>query len=323
MDRDELLKLYYLMVLSRRFEEECEELYKLGEIGGYLHLGIGQEAIPVGTISVSEKGDHVVATYREHIHAIVKGIPPKVVMAELLGKRCGCSKGLGGSMHLFSKELNFWGGYGIVAQGLPVAVGIGYALKYKGLGEVVLCFFGDGATNNGSFYESLNLAKVFNLPIVFICENNQYAIGTHYRDVSAVEEIYKRACAHNIPSERVDGMDILKVVERTKFALEWAREGRGPYFLEFLTYRYKGHSMADPYKYKSEAEFELWKRRDPIKRFEKFLEEKNFLDESLKEQIKAKAEREVKEAVEFARSCQELSFEEMESLIYSEKVELS
>jgi pyruvate dehydrogenase E1 component alpha subunit len=271
MDQAELLSLYQQMVVIRRLEEKCAELYQQGKIGGFLHLYIGQEATGVGAISVRSQHDNVITAYRDHGIAVACGMAPKVALAEMLGKITGCCKGKGGSMHLADKRLNFWGGHAIVGAHIPLATGLALANKYRGEDAVTLCFFGDGATNIGYFHEGLNLAAVWDLPIVFICENNQYGMGTSIERASAVAEMRQKAEGYGMPSARVDGMELLAVREATSLAIAHARSGKGPYFLESLTYRYRGHSMGDPERYRKQDEVRRWQRDDPIGKFEQVL----------------------------------------------------
>jgi len=253
------------MLLARAFEERAAEEYSAGNIAGFLHLYPGEEAVAVGVLHAAEPADYVVTTYREHVHALVRGVPANAVMAELFGKKAGCSGGMGGSMHLFDRERRFMGGYAIVGETFPVATGIGYAIALRGLPEAVICFFGDGAVNQGTFHESLNMAALWKLPVLFACENNHYQIGTEIHRHSAVVEVYKRACAYQIPARKIDGMDVLAVHRATQDALAQIRAGNGPQFLEFETYRFRGHSMADPGSYRPRVEVQAYENEDPVK----------------------------------------------------------
>ncbi len=264
MDQETRLKMLHDMLLARAFEERAAEEYTKGNIGGFLHLYPGEEAVAVGVLHAAEPSDYIVSTYREHVHALVRGMTPGSVMAELFGKRDGCSHGMGGSMHLFDRERRFMGGYAIVGETYPVAVGIGYAVAMRRLPEAVICFFGDGAVNQGTFHESLNMAALWKLPVLFVCENNHYQIGTEIHRHSAVTEVYKRACAHRIPARRVDGMDVLAVHAATRQALDQIRQETGPYLLEFETYRFRGHSMADPGTYRPRVEVQAHEQEDPV-----------------------------------------------------------
>ncbi|HFD79057.1 MAG TPA: pyruvate dehydrogenase (acetyl-transferring) E1 component subunit alpha [Gammaproteobacteria bacterium] len=264
MESRTLRALLHDMLLARAFEERAAEEYTRGNIAGFLHLYPGEEAVAVGVLHAAEPSDYIVSTYREHVHALVRGIPPGVLMAELFGRKDGCSGGLGGSMHLFDRERRFMGGYAIVGETFPVAAGIGYAVAMRQLPEAVICFFGDGAVNQGTFHEALNMTALWQLPVLFVCENNRYQIGTEIHRHSAVAEVYKRACGYRIPAHRVDGMDVLAVHEATQAALAEIRGGNGPQFLEFETYRFRGHSMADPGLYRSKVEVQSFEQEDPI-----------------------------------------------------------
>ncbi len=264
MDQETRLQMLHDMLLARAFEERAAEEYTKGNIGGFLHLYPGEEAVAVGVLHAAEPSDYVVSTYREHVHAMVRGMPPGVVMAELFGKRDGCSRGMGGSMHLFDRERRFMGGYAIVGETYPVAIGIGYAIAMRKLPEAVICFFGDGAVNQGTFHESLNMAALWKLPVLFVCENNHYQIGTEIHRHSAVTEVYRRACAHRIPARKADGMDVFEVHQATRMALDQIRQDTGPYLLEFETYRFRGHSMADPGTYRPKVEVQAKEKEDPV-----------------------------------------------------------
>ncbi|WP_308388512.1 thiamine pyrophosphate-dependent enzyme [Acidithiobacillus sp. AMEEHan] len=256
------------MLRARALEETAAEEYAAGRIAGFLHLYPGEEAVAAGVLSCAEPGDYIVSTYREHVHALLRGIPAAAILAELLGKKTGVSGGMGGSMHLFDAQRRFLGGYAIVGETFPIALGAGYAVAYRQLPEAVICFFGDGAVNQGTFHESLNMAALWRLPILFVCENNHYQIGTEIHRHSAVVEVYRRACAYNIPAERINGMDVLAVQQAAEQALALIRAGQGPQFLEFETYRYRGHSMADPGAYRPASEVQAYQSQDPIKELE-------------------------------------------------------
>ncbi len=266
MESDALKKMLRDMLLARAFEERAAQEYAQGNIAGFLHLYPGEEAVGVGVLHAAEPADYVVSTYREHVHALVRGVPARVVMAELFGRKTGCSGGMGGSMHLFDRERRFMGGYAIVGETFPVATGIGYAIAMRELPEAVICFFGDGAVNQGTFHESLNMAALWKLPVLFVCENNHYQIGTEIHRHSAVAEVYKRACGYRIPARRVNGMDVLAVHRATAEALRQVRAGNGPQFLECETYRFRGHSMADPGSYRPKVELQAFEKgEDPVK----------------------------------------------------------
>jgi pyruvate dehydrogenase E1 component alpha subunit len=314
----ELLDLLRRMMLIRRFEEKAAEMYARGRIAGFLHLYIGQEAIAVGAIACVEPDDYIITHYRDHGQALARGMKPGPVMAELFGKSTGVSRGRGGSMHLFDVSKNFMGGYAIVAGHLPLACGLALASKHLGNGRIVLCFFGDGAVNQGEFHESLNLAAVWRLPLVLLCENNLYGMGTDIRRVSAEPEVYKRACAYNIPSEQVDGMDVLAVREAVRKAVQHAREGNGPYFLEAVTYRFRGHSMADPELYRSKEEIQQWKARDPISLFRQRLEEEGILDDGTFDKLENEIEEMVREAQRFAEQSPDPDLACLHQFVYKE-----
>ncbi|HEU0028202.1 MAG TPA: pyruvate dehydrogenase (acetyl-transferring) E1 component subunit alpha [Ktedonobacterales bacterium] len=274
LSREQLLDLYYQMTLIRQFEEKAAEAYTLGKIGGFLHLYIGQEAAGVGAISALRPSDYVVSSYREHGHAIAKGMEPRAVMAELYGKATGSSKGKGGSMHMFSAEKRLFGGQAIVGAQLVIAAGMGFGIQYEERDDIVLALFGDGAVDEGAFHEGLNLASLWKLPVVYLCENNQYSMGMAVKKAWSVESLEPRAAAYGIPYVRVDGMDVLAVRQAVETATERARSGGGPTLIEAATYRFRGHSMADPAIYRTREEESQWKaNRDPIRIFEARLKE--------------------------------------------------
>jgi pyruvate dehydrogenase E1 component alpha subunit len=264
LERELLHRLLRDMMLSRTFEERAAEEYTKGNIVGFLHLYPGEEAVGAGVINAALPSDYIVSTYREHAHALVRGIPANQVMAELFGRATGMSGGMGGSMHMFNRERRFMGGYAIVGETYPISIGIAYACMLRNLPEAVICFFGDGAVNQGTFHESLNMAGLWHLPVLFVCENNHYAIGTEIHRHSAVPELFKRAAAYNIPAEQIDGMDVLEVYSAAKRALDSIRNGGGPQFIECKTYRYRGHSMADPGNYRPAAEVKAYLAIDPL-----------------------------------------------------------
>jgi pyruvate dehydrogenase E1 component alpha subunit len=288
------------MVLIRRFEQRSAELYQQGKIGGFLHLYIGQEAVAVGTISARKDGDHVITAYRDHGHALAVGSDPKNVMAEMLGKVTGVSKGKGGSMHLINVEQRFWGGYAVVGGHLPLAAGIALAEQYKETDNAVLCFFGDGSTNIGYFHESLNLASVWNLPVLWIAENNQYGMGTSVSRASAVPEMVDKASAYGMEGKSVDGMNVIDVFEATRSALGAIRSGEGPQFLEMITYRYEGHSMGDPLRYRTKDEVEKWRDDDPIGILERHILHEDIAGKEELEAIDQSVEEQIEEAVQYA-----------------------
>jgi pyruvate dehydrogenase E1 component alpha subunit len=300
----ELLDLYRQMVLIRRFEEKSAELYTAGLIGGFLHLYIGEEAIAVGACKALGKEDHLLTPYRDHGWAIARGLDPKRVMAELLGKATGVSGGKGGSMHLASAEHHYWGGYAIVGGHMPLATGVALAIQYKGENHAVLCVLGEGSTNIGYFHESINLAAVWKLPVVYLVENNLYGMGTAIGRVSAVSNVFERGCAYGIANNQVNGQDVLAVYQAVREALDHARR-EGPYLLEALTYRYAGHSMGDPERYRQKAEIEQWRARDPILLFGRELQSRGIADEEELARIRQAVESELVEIVRFAQESPE------------------
>ena len=294
------MKIFHQLVLIRRFEEKCAESYSLGKIGGFCHLYIGQEAVAVGAISVLRRDDYVLTSYREHGQAIAKGISPEAVMAELYGKAGGCSRGKGGSMHLFDTDVNFLGGHAIVGGQIPLATGVAFASKYRETDQVTLCFFGEAAVNQGAFHESLNMAQLWKLPCIYICENNMYGMGTSLERAMSFQNVAQKSCAYEVASEFVDGMDVLKMREATQRAIKRAREESLPTLLEAQTYRYMGHSMSDPGKYRTRAEIEKYQKRDPIKVFTKALKDSGVLTDNDIKDIEAQVKEEVERAVKFA-----------------------
>jgi len=316
MDKNEYLDLYYQMVLIRLVEEESAQLYQQGKIGGFLHLYIGQEAVSTGLISARQPQDRVITAYRDHGVAINCGISAKQVLAELLGKATGISKGKGGSMHLADVNKNFWGGHAIVGAHLPLAAGLALGDLYKKTDGVTICMFGDGATNIGYFHEAVNLSKVWNLPVLWVCENNQYGMGTAVERASAVSEIRQKADGYGIPNSRVDGMDILAVRKASEEAIAAVRNGSGPYFLEIITYRFRGHSMGDPERYRRSDEVKKWQENDPIGIFHRYLIEQKIASEADLSEIDARVEKEVQEAVQFAENSPEPAPEALFENIY-------
>jgi pyruvate dehydrogenase E1 component alpha subunit len=305
------------MLLIRRFEEKAQEMYTYGKIRGFLHLYIGQEAVAVGAINAVRDDDYIVSHYREHGHALVRGIEPRAVMAELFAKATGCSGGKGGSMHLFDVKRRFMGGYAIVGGHMPLSVGLALACQYQNNDSLVLCFFGDGAVNQGEFHESLNLASVWKLPVIFLCENNLFAMGTAVSRVSAVPEIYKRASAYDMPGERIDGMDVLAIHEAVSRAAEHTRSGQGPVLLEAMTYRFRGHSMADPELYRSKEDVERWRGRDPIMLFRQRLYDDGSLTEDDWKRMEEEIEAVVEDSVRFADESPEPPLEALYENVYA------
>jgi len=300
--RQEELAAYRAMLLIRRFEEKAAQLYGMGLIGGFCHLYIGQEAVVVGMKMAMADGDQMITTYRDHGHMLACGMDPRQVMAELTGRRSGYSKGKGGSMHMFSKEKNFYGGHGIVGANVPLGVGIAFANRYRGNGRVCLTFFGDGAANQGQVYESFNIAKLWKLPVVFIIENNKYAMGTSVERSAATTDFSQRGRSFDIPGEQVDGMDVRAVKATADSVLKWVREDNGPYILEMLTYRYRGHSMSDPAKYRSREEVQKMRQEhDPIEQVRARLLAGRLGEEELR-RIDAEIRSIINGAAEFAQS---------------------
>ncbi len=301
-DRDHLLLLLREMIRIRRFEEKAAELYSLGKIRGFLHLYIGEEAVAVGAMQALTSEDAIVATYRDHGQALARGIPPGSLMAEMFGKANGCSRGRGGSMHFFDAPRRFYGGYAIVGGGLPIAVGLALADKLQNRQRVTACFFGDGAVAEGEFHESMNLAALWGLPVLFLCENNLYAMGTALNRHQSQIDISFKARAYAIPSDSVDGMDVTAVEEAARLAVQTVRESGFPYLLEVRAYRFRAHSMADPDLYRTKQEIETWKTRDPITTFSGRLRGRGLLNESDLAAIESAVGAEIAEAVSFAEA---------------------
>jgi pyruvate dehydrogenase E1 component alpha subunit len=306
------------MVLGRLFEDKCAEMYYKGKMFGFVHLYNGQEAVSTGVIKALKPTDYVCSTYRDHVHALSTGIPPRAVMAELFGKATGCSKGRGGSMHLFSAEHNFLGGYAFVAEGIPVATGAAFSAKYRGTDQVTACFFGDGACNNGQFYECLNMAALWKLPIVYVVENNFWAIGMAHERATSDTDIYRKGPAFGMPGYQVDGMDVLAVREAAQQAIARARAGEGPTLLECITYRFRGHSLADPDELRSPEEKEFWRQRDPIKQLERYALEHNLMTEADFQAIHAEVSAVIEDAVLFALESPEPTLDELHRFVFAE-----
>ena len=320
LDRDTLINLYYQMLLVRRFEEKSAESYSMGKIGGFCHLYIGQEAVAIGAISAIRRDDYVLTSYREHGHALAKGMSPESVMAELYGKATGCSKGKGGSMHMFDKNVNFLGGHAIVGGQIPLATGVAFASKYQGTDQVTLCFFGEAAVNQGAFHESLNMAQLWKLPCIYICENNQYGMGTSVERAMSLQDIAQKAHGYEITGEAVDGMDVLAVREATQRAVERARKDYLPTLLEVRTYRFMGHSMSDPGKYRTRAEIERYQERDPLKLFAATLRETDAASEDELAELDKKVREEVAQALRFADESPEPDPKELYTDIYANPI---
>ena len=318
IERGHAFHLLYEMLRIRRFEERCAELYSASKIRGFMHLYVGEEAVAVGVIDALKPEDSVVATYREHGHALIRGIPAGAIMAEMFGKVEGCSRGRGGSMHLFDDKTHFYGGNAIVGGGLPVAVGMALACKMKKEKGVTCCFFGEGAVAEGEFHESMNLAALWKLPVIFVCENNLYAMGTALTLSESVTDISKKAESYNIISDPVDGMDVLAVEKAAQKALTAVRSGNGPYFLECRTYRFRAHSMFDPELYRKKTEVEEWKKHGPIVRFTRYLKENDLLNDKDLDDIEQKIASEIEEAVAFADAGRLEPVEDLTRFVYSE-----
>ena len=316
-NKDQLLRLHREMQLIRRFEERAQEQYTKAKIGGYCHLNIGEEATVVGGISALKPNDYIFTSYREHGHAIARGVDPKAVMAELFGKETGTSHGRGGSMHMFDADLRFMGGYGIVGGHLPLASGAGWAVRYRHAKDVVFCMFGDGATNIGAFHESLNFAKVFKLPVVWFCINNKYGMGTAVEKASAVPDIYKKACAYDMESIQVDGMNLIEVMLRTSEIVEKTRADSEPRFIESVCYRFKGHSVVDPDKYRSNEEKEKYRKADPIVAFESELEKAGLADEEYFKNVRVEVDNEVQDIIKFADESPDPKPDELYRYVYA------
>jgi dihydrolipoamide dehydrogenase/pyruvate dehydrogenase E1 component alpha subunit len=316
-NKDELLKLYRLMFLIRRFEERAQTEYTKAKVGGYCHLNLGEEATVVGGIVPLQPGDYIYTSYREHGHAIARGVDPRAVMAELFGRETGTSHGRGGSMHIFDYQRRFMGGYGIVGGHLPLATGAAFSIKYRKTPDVVFCMFGDGATNIGAFHESLNFAKVLKLPVVWYCVNNQYGMGTAVDKASAVSEIYRKACAYDMESIRIDGNDLLEVIRKTSEVVEKTRKDSEPRFIEAVNYRSKGHSVVDPDRYRSEEEKEKWRHQDPVVSFELHLTEARVATKQEIEKLQDEVDREVEEIVKFADESPNPKVEELYRYLYA------
>jgi pyruvate dehydrogenase E1 component alpha subunit len=317
MEKKEYLDLYHQMVLIRRVEERAAELYQQGKIGGFLHLYIGQEAVSTGLISARKPQDKVITAYRDHGVAINAGISAKEVMAELLGKSTGISKGKGGSMHMADAKKNYWGGHAVVGAHLPIAAGLALGDQYRSTDGVTICMFGDGATNIGFFHEAVNLSKVWNLPVLWVAENNKYGMGTTVERASAVSEIRQKAEGYGIPNARVDGMNVIEVRQAAEEYLEHVRSGNGPFFLEAVTYRYRGHSMGDPERYRQKDEVEKWQQEDPIGIFRAYLVKEKIATTDDLDDIDVQVEDETQEAIEFAEASPEPAPEELFTDIYA------
>ena len=325
INREEGLILYRDMVLGRLFEDRCAEMYYRGKMFGFVHLYNGQEAVSTGVIKAMRSDDFVCSTYRDHVHGLSAGIPPRQVMAELFGKETGCSKGRGGSMHLFSSEHNLLGGFAFVAEGIPVGTGAAFQAKYRreamgdeSADQVTACFFGDGASNNGQFFECLNMAALWKLPIIYVVENNKWAIGMAHDRATSQPEIYKKASVFGMAGVEVDGMDVLAVRTVAKEAVERARAGEGPTLIEALTYRFRGHSLADPDEMRSKAEKDNWFSRDPIKKLAQHLVENGLSSEDELKGIDKEIQARIDDAVTFAQDSPEPKAEDLYRFVFAD-----
>ena len=324
-EKNKVLGLYEDMLLGRSFEDACAQMYYRGKMFGFVHLYNGQEAVSTGVIKSLDAQDYVCSTYRDHVHALSKGVPAKYVMAELFGKETGCSKGRGGSMHIFSAPHNFLGGFAFIAEGIPVAIGAAFQSVYQQQVlmsqdplKVTAVFFGDGTTNNGQFFECLNMSTLWKLPIIFVVENNQWAIGTAHHRSTSRPEIYKKAEAFGLPGIEVDGMDVLAVQNVARQAINRARLGEGPTLIEALTYRFRGHSLADPDELRSIEEKEAWTAKDPILRLHNYILDNTICNQCDLNRIKNKIEKVVNEAIDFALSSPEPSVKDLKKYLFAD-----
>lgn len=315
--KENLLSFFEEMLLIRRFEEKAGQLYGMGLIAGFCHLYIGQEAIATGMHFTMKDGDKVITTYRDHGHMISVGSDPKKIMAELLGRKDGSSKGKGGSMHLFDLEKHFYGGHGIVGASVPIGAGLAFADKYLERNNVTYCYFGDGAAHQGQVYEAFNMAKLWNLPVLFIIENNHYAMGTSLNRSSSIDELYKRGIGFNIPGEKINGMDVFEVIKKGQKWVDYARAGNGPAILEMDTYRYRGHSMSDPATYRTKEELNNKKDQDPIILLKAHILNNKIAKEDEIKAIEAKIKEQVNDIVEFAKNSPEPDESELMTEIYN------
>lgn len=325
--QEKLLALYRDMLLGRYFEDMCAQMYYRGKMFGFVHLYNGQEAVSTGVIKALNSEDYICSTYRDHVHALSKGVPAKIIMAELFGKETGCSHGRGGSMHIFSAQHNFLGGFAFIGEGIPVAIGAAFQSVYrkqvlsnKSTLNVTACFFGDGTTNNGQFFECLNLAVLWKLPVIFVVENNQWAIGMAHNRSTPLPEIHKKAQAFGLPGIEVDGMDVLAVRNVALQAIDRARLGEGPTLIEALTYRFRGHSLADPDELRSRQEKNAWLLRDPIKRLKRFLIQNTETTFDDLTQIELEVKKDVEDSVNFALSSPEPQIKDLQRYLFAENL---
>ena len=312
------MELLHSMLLQRRFEERCAEAYALGKVGGFCHLYIGQEAVSTGTLSMLRPDDYVITTYRDHGQAIARGMAPRAVMSELFGRQDGCARGKVGSMHMFDSNTNFLGGHGIVGGHVPLATGVGFAIKYRGGDQVIVCFMGESVVNTGAFHEALNMAALWKLPCVFIIENNRYGMGTSLERASAIHDIYERGAAYNMSRQQCDGQDVFAVREAVGQAVERARKEQHPTLLEVRTYRFMGHSMSDAVSgtYRTKAELEEYMKRDPITLLRRHMEENGTLVDDQLQQMDAEIKAVVQDAWDFADASPELPLEALYEDVY-------
>jgi pyruvate dehydrogenase E1 component alpha subunit len=316
--KEQYITWFEQMMLMRRFEEKSAQLYGQQKIKGFCHLYIGQEAVVAGTMSAINKEDKLITAYRDHAHALACGIPAREVMAELYGKATGCSKGKGGSMHMFSKEHNFFGGHGIVGGQIPLGAGIAFADMYRGGKQVTVCYMGDGAVRQGALHEAFNMAMIWKLPVIFICENNGYAMGTSVKRTTNVMDIWKLGLAYDMPSKEVDGMNCESVHEAISEAVDRGRKGDGPTFLEIRTYRYRGHSMSDPAKYRTKEEVEEYKQQDPIEQVRKVILDNNYATQAELDMIEEKIAAVIQDSVEFSENSPWPDASELYTDVYME-----
>jgi pyruvate dehydrogenase E1 component alpha subunit len=319
IDAESALEQLRQMLRVRRFEERCAQLYTEGRIRGFVHLYVGEEAVAAGVLPALGPDDAVVATYREHGHALIRGVPMRAVMAEMFGKVEGCSRGRGGSMHLFDAEHRFYGGNAIVAAGIPMAVGLALADAKRNLNRVTACFFGEGAVAEGAFHEAINLAALWRLPVLFCCENNLYAMGTALARSESETSLALKAASYEVPAWIVDGMDVLAVSDAAHRAVDAVRNGGGPHFLELQTYRFRAHSMYDPDRYRAKTEIEAWKQRDPIPALSERLRAAGAIDETGLDDLRSAVEAEVEDSVDYAAAGSDEPVETLTRWVYSER----
>nr|QCI06583.1 Pyruvate dehydrogenase E1 component alpha subunit [Erythroglossum lusitanicum] len=328
INKEKILIIYKDMLLGRNFEDMCAQMYYRGNMFGFVHLYNGQEAVSSGIIKELDDKDYVCSTYRDHVHALSKGVPSKSVMAELFGKETGCSHGRGGSMHIFSAQHNFLGGFAFIGEGIPVAIGSAFQSIYRqqvlsetNMLSVTACFFGDGTTNNGQFFECLNMAVLWKLPVIFVVENNQWAIGMAHNRSTSYPEIHKKAQAFGLPGIEVDGMDVLAVNNVAKKAIKRARLGEGPTLIEALTYRFRGHSLADPDELRSREEKQAWLARDPIKRLKKYIIENSITSLNDLQTIELQVKKEIEDSINYALSSPEPQVKDLKRYLFVEDYE--